>query len=109
MSKRKKRRPKADHSIKTVMGAAWYRRDQWDRLLEISSDRDELEDTYEEWQLMAEDNLRKLSQHGYAIRKVDIDVEEPLSWCKLNHRSVDGDARSEFAVVKLRGLDKKNS
>ena len=91
------------------MGVAWYRPEQWERLLEISSDYQELEDTFEEWKVMAEKNLRKLSQHGYVIRKVDIDVEELLSWCNLNHRPVDGDSRTEFTVIKLREPDKKNS
>jgi hypothetical protein len=31
------------------MGVAWYRRDQWNRLFEISSDFVELEDIYDEW------------------------------------------------------------
>jgi len=108
MSKKKKikkRKRKADDTASSRIGVAWYRREQWDRLLEISSDRDELEDTYDEWQAMAEENLRKLVQHGYALRKVDIDVEELLSWCNSQNRSVDGDARSEFTVVKLRELD----
>jgi hypothetical protein len=54
----------------TVMGVAWYRRDQWDRLLEISSDRAELEDTYDEWKAVAEENMGNLAQHGYKLAKL---------------------------------------
>jgi hypothetical protein len=32
----------------TAIGAAWYRREQWARLLEISTDREKLEDSYDE-------------------------------------------------------------
>ena len=109
MSKKMKikwRKRKADDTDSNRIGVAWYRREQWDRLLEISSDPDQLEDTYEEWQTMAEQNLKKLAQHGYMLRKVDIDVEELLRWCNSKNRSVDGGARSEFTVVKLRELDK---
>ena len=101
----KKRKRKANDTPGSHIGVAWYRREQWDRLLEISSDRDELEDTYDEWQAMAEENLRKLAQHGYVLHKVDIDVEELLRWCNSQNRSVDGGARSEFTVIKLRELD----
>ena len=101
----KKRKRKANDTPGSHIGVAWYRREQWDRLLEISSDRDELEDTYDEWQAMAEANLRKLAQHGYVLHKVDIDVEELLRWCNSQNRSVDGGARSEFTVIKLRELD----
>ena len=59
--------------------------------------------------MLTKENLKKLSQHGYVIRKVDIDVEELLSWYKLNHRAVDANSRSEFAVIKLQELDKKTS
>ena len=103
---RKRRRQVARDTNKTVMGVAWYRRDQWDRLLEISSDRGELEDTFDEWKTVAEENLRNLARHGYKFRKVAIDVEELLIWCNSQNRDVDGDARTEFTVVKLRESDR---
>jgi hypothetical protein len=102
MSKLKKRKRKGKDTIKTATGVAWYRPEQWDRLLEISSDRAELEDTYDEWNAVAEENLRMLTQHGYTLRKVEIDLEELLIWCNLQNRPVDGNARSEFTAVKLR-------
>ena len=99
---RKRRKQKTIDTDATVMGVAWYRRDQWDRLLEISSDRAELEDTYDEWKAVAEENLVNLSQLVNKLRKVHIDVEELLIWCNSQNRAVDGDARTEFTVVKLR-------
>lgn len=92
---------------RNYMGVAWYREDQWSRLLEISSDRDELEGTYAEWHAMAEKNLKLLNKQGYSIQKVDLDVEELLHWCNSQSRDVDGDARSEFVSIKLRELKKK--
>ena len=100
MKKRRKQKTK-DIGV-TVMGIACYRRDQWDRLLEISSDRAELEDTYDEWKAVAEENLVNLAQQGYELCKVQIDVEELLIWCNSQNRAVDGDARTELTVMKLR-------
>jgi len=99
---RRRRKQKVMDTGATVMGVAWYRPDQWDRLLEISSDRAELENTYDEWKAVAEENLVNLAQHGYKLRKVHIDVEELLVWCNSQNRSVDGDARTGFTVMKLR-------
>ena len=104
---RKRRKQKTKDPGATVMGVAWYKRDQWDRLLEISSDRAELEDTYDEWKAMAEENLGNLAQHGYKLCKVEIDVEELLIWCNSQNRAVDGGARTEFTVMKLRESDQK--
>jgi hypothetical protein len=39
--------------MKPKMGFAWYRKEQWDLLLAVSSDRDCLEQTYEEWLVAA--------------------------------------------------------
>ena len=50
---KKRCRQKGRDTGATVMGVAWYRRDQWDRLLDISSDHAELENTYEEWKAVA--------------------------------------------------------
>lgn len=73
--------------------------------MEISSDRDELDDIYDVYRAMAEENLRKLAQHGYRPRKVYIDLEELLSWCNSQNRAAEGDARAGFTVVKLHALD----
>ena len=46
---------------KQAIGDAWYRREQWNRLLEVSIDRDELEDNYDDWLRTAEETLKKLN------------------------------------------------
>jgi hypothetical protein len=110
MSKKDKRKKhKQDDHDKgtTVLGVAWYRREQWNRLLEISSDRDQLEDTYEEWESIAEKHFDELARPGFPIRKVDIDVEELLSWCGSQGRPVDGEVRAHFTSMKLREREKK--
>ena len=103
---RKKHKQDDYDSGTTVLGFAWYRRDRWNRLLEASSDRDQLEDTYEDWKSIAEKRFDELARPGFSIRKVDIDVEELLSWCSSQDRAVDGEARSEFAALKLREREK---
>jgi len=109
MSKKRSRKPKALDQVRTVIGVAWYRKEQWDRLLEISSDRDNLDDTYEEWKANAEASLPMLTQEGYVPRKIDVDVEELLRWCNSQKLPVDGDSRSRFTWEKLHEEVKTNS
>ena len=99
---KKKKKSKSGRQVDTVIGVSWYRPEQWDRLLQIATDREVLEDTYEEWKAIAEKSLKKFAMLGYHLRKVDIDVEELLGWCKVHNLSVDGAARSKFAAEKLR-------
>ena len=83
------------------IGLAWFRSEQWDRLLEVSDDRDHLEETFEEWVDVAQQKYDELKNLGYDIKKVDVDVEELVRWCLARDRPVDGEARSEFAIDKL--------
>jgi hypothetical protein len=89
-----------------VIGAAWYRMEQWIRLLEIASDRDALESTYTEWELNAERALIDFVRQGVQVRKVDIDVDELLSWCRGKGFPVDAKARAAFTAEKLQERDR---
>ncbi len=87
---------------KHVMGVGWYRKDQWDRLLEISADADDLEDAYEKWLEQAEVKFEQLRQEGVNVVKTPVDVNELLEWCQSHGRPVDGKARAAFVLEKVR-------
>ena len=91
-----------DRKAKMVTGCAWYRAEQWDRLREISVDRDRLEQIYEEWVANAEESLRNMRKAGIYAEKIDVDVEELLAWCEARGREVDGEARAAYAADMLR-------
>ena len=101
MGKRKKKNVKSDETVDTILGIAWYSRKQYEGLLEIATDRDNLEDTYEEWQATAEKMMVELSRPGVLPRKIHIDVDELVSWCKSHNRPVDGAARTIFVADKV--------
>ena len=85
-----------------VSGVAWYRAEQWPRLLEVAVDRSELERTYDEWQVVATKGLADLARAGGRARKVEVDVDELVEWCRSEGRPVDGAARAAFAAFKLK-------
>jgi hypothetical protein len=87
------------------LGIAWFRPEQWSRLLEISEDRADLEETFAEWECLAEEKLRGLRAQGLDVEKVTIDVEEFLAWCKSRRLSVDASARSQYVAELLRKRD----
>jgi hypothetical protein len=101
MDKRMNRKKKRREQTTLNLGVAWYRREQWNRLLEVADDRDNLEDTYEEWEANAKKGLRRLTRPGFEPQRIDIDIEELIRWCKLKNRPVDGAARSIFTAEKL--------
>jgi hypothetical protein len=103
--KSKGRKRRSDATGKARLGIAWFKREQWDHLLKVSADREDLEDSYDEWAPMAEKRAEELRQQGYACCKVIVDVEELLSWCNLRNRAVDSEARAEFVISKLHAHD----
>jgi hypothetical protein len=85
----------------TSVGVAWYRPEQWQRLREISVDRDELEDTHQEWVRDTEKAIRELNRNGIQCVKVTVEVEQLLSWCQSQNLPVNGEARSRYVAEKL--------
>lgn len=92
---------------KMHIGVAWYRPEQWQRLREISTDNDVVEETYAEWVRSAKKALRVMRRQGVYPVKIDVDVEELLRWCENQHIPVDGEARSSYVVAKLREMSNK--
>ena len=94
--------------LEVITGIGWYRREQWERLRELSADVERLEDTYDEWLSGAERLLKDLRSRGVAAARVDVDVEELSRWCAEQRRRVDSAARANFVAVKLRERDPRN-
>jgi len=86
-------------------GIAWFRSEQWSRLLEISEDREDLEETFAEWESLAEEKLRDLRAQGVDTEKITIDLEELLTWCKSWGLSVNESTRSQYVAELLRKRD----
>jgi hypothetical protein len=84
-----------------IAGIAWYYPEQWGRLLDVSVDRNSLETTHEAWLRLAEKAMFDIKRSGISPRKVYIDVEKLVAWCKAQNRPVDGAARAEFVQTLL--------
>ncbi|MEP6820350.1 MAG: hypothetical protein ABJA18_12515, partial [bacterium] len=88
-----------------VVGFAWYRPQQWQRVRDISSDADEMEDTYEAWLRLAEEKRAELIAGGLRVEKIDVDSEQLVLWCNEQGLEVNAQARSRYAVEKTREMD----
>ena len=77
---------------------AWYRQEQWQLLLDYSTDSDKLEHTYQEWLEHAEEKVNEMGKDGINIVKVGINIEEMKKWCERHDKLIDGHTRSEYAV-----------
>ncbi len=85
-----------------VTGVAWYKPEQYTRVRELSTDKDAMFESYEEWRVNAEDVCLKLLGEGVVIKKVEVDLDDMLAWCRLHGKDFNGAARSEYVSHKLK-------
>jgi hypothetical protein len=90
---------------KLVTGIAWYRPEQWQRLREVSVDVETLERNHAEWLAIANKALNDLERGGVSVLKVDVDVEELLTWCGQRGLPVDARSRASFTEHKLHQMN----
>jgi hypothetical protein len=87
--------------MRHVVGIAWFRADQWNRLRDVSSDRDHMEADYEDWRTNAEKQLAELRLQGLEVRKIHVDLDEFVAWCKSEKLGIDASSRSRYASYRL--------
>jgi hypothetical protein len=86
-----------------VVGIAWYDATQWAKLKEVAADPDHLDETHEAWQRIAEHTLQQLSAEGLVIRRIPINVDALVQWCRANQKVIDGNARAEYTSLIVNG------
>jgi hypothetical protein len=103
MARRRRRERSQVLSGATQLGLAWYSREDWERLREIADDRDKLDDTYEDWERQALKLIHDLEAAGRRIRKVPINIEALVSWCRERKCRIDMAARADYVSHLLQG------
>jgi hypothetical protein len=101
----KRRRPEIPAPAGSRVGFAWFTREQWLRLTEVVDDRNELDDTFEQWERNALATLYKLESQGHSVRKVMVDVEAFVAWCGGHGRRIDSAARVDYVIALLKIAD----
>ena len=86
----------------TKVGFAWYLPEQWSQLLELSADRDLLEDTWEEWERHALRTIGQLRRMGRDVVTVVVELDDLVAWCREQERPVDGAARAGYVADRVR-------
>jgi hypothetical protein len=91
-----------------VIGLAWYRPEQWQRLRQVSVDVEDLEETYFEWVSVASACFQEVQELGVDIRRVDVDVEDLVEWCKRRGLPLDAEARVSYVTDRIEHLRRRH-
>ena len=82
-----------------VVGLAWYRKEDYERLMAMFKDREKLPDTYEDWLAKAQNVILTLSASGLLrVEKSYIDPETFPPWCVKRGLEMDASARTRYAA-----------
>lgn len=85
-----------------IIGLAWYKPNQWARLIEVSEDADRLEQTFLEWFEPASKRYNEMVRSKLQVRKIAVDVEELIEWCKRRGLPVSAASRALYVKEKTR-------
>ena len=91
--------PKPDKSA-VVMAVATYTREQWSRLVEVADDRDELENSWEEWQAGHDETIALLRGQGFEPIEIPVDVDALQEFCRQRGLRNDSGGRAEYAAYQ---------
>ena len=88
-------RPKTVPS-KLAVGVGWYTEENWIKVKAAASDSDRFEETYHEWNEMAEKALKELRMAGVNAEKFNINSDDLLAWCLAHDKPNGAASRAEF-------------
>lgn len=84
-----------------VIGLAWYTEPDWERLRELASDPDDIDQSFSDWHASAVILECELASQGKDVRRVMIDPAALSAWCKARGRPLDRAARAAYAAKQL--------
>jgi hypothetical protein len=104
MARRASRRRSSTTGSPLLVGIGWYDATQWAKLKQVAADATDLDDSHADWQRNAEWTERELSQRGLHVRRVAIDVDALVAWCRERGKPINGDSRTEYTCEIVSGV-----
>lgn len=86
--------------------AAWYRREDYQRIREIMDDGDKLPATFDEWEIRAKRQMADAARMGFTLESVILDPDEFIAYCRTKNLPRGSQARAEFAITRRLAKDK---
>ena len=79
----------------------WFMPDGYRKMRAAAADRDNLCDSFNEFEQLATKRLSQVLADGHPVEKVEVDADALIEWCAAEERPLDGMARQTFAILTL--------
>lgn len=88
-----------------LTGMVWYRNaEDFTRMKAMSTDSDDLPDTFEEWLRSARKSFDQLADQGLVMVKAYIDPDTFAQWCITHGVKMNGNSRAAWAQEYTQAL-----
>ena len=84
-----------------IIGIAWYKKEQWFILRQVIENPNDIENTYEEWLNNAINLKKTVIDSGLTDEEVEIDIQDVISWCNKDNKTINSKNITEYVVFKL--------
>lgn len=91
-----------------ICSIPYYRKDQYDRLREVSIDKETFSISYEEMMIITESKHKEMENKGFEVVKIDVDIEELIEWCNSRSVTLNPESRTKFTLEKLKEMISNN-
>jgi hypothetical protein len=91
----------------SIVGVAWYKKEDYETLKRLFTDGENLPETYDEWLKKAEGRLDEFRRNGQAFQKVYIDPDTFPAWCASRGIDIDAKARTRFSAEGVGPINQK--
>ena len=79
---------------------AYYKKKDWKRFLKLIDDRENMHETWEEWERAYKKTKKELSDLGFDVQDVVVNLNELTTYCKNQGIQNTVSARSQFVENK---------
>ena len=84
----------------TAVKIAYYRKEDWNKLLEIIDDKESMHETWNQWFNLFTKTKEDLMSKGFIVVDIEIDLDELNNYCNMKRIKNNGEARSQFVQQK---------
>lgn len=79
---------------------AYYKKEDWKRLLRIVDDSSSMHDSWDEWHQAFNKAKKELISKGFHVIDVQVDLDELVKYCRIRGVMNTGKSRSQFVQGK---------
>ncbi len=87
-----------------ICAIPYYRKDQYDVLRDISTDKETFSKSYEESMAITESQHQAMENKGFKVVKINVDIKELVDWADSLNVNINPENRTKFAMEKLKEM-----